>query len=84
MGLCGVVGGERSVDQGIPEGTAPAEGGQGKEGEYVFGGGISLEVVEMVSDDLLDLDAGGMVEGYDCTGEAKKEIHKDVAWEGKT
>eukprot|EP00061_Rhincodon_typus_P005995 g26162.t1 len=37
----------------------PAEGGQGRGGEYVSGGGVSLEVAEMVSDVLLDVDAGG-------------------------
>eukprot|EP00061_Rhincodon_typus_P001108 g13736.t1 len=29
----------------------PAEGGQGRGGEYVSGGGILLEVAEMASDD---------------------------------
>eukprot|EP00061_Rhincodon_typus_P004407 g22497.t1 len=47
--------------RGIPEGIVLAEGRQEKEGEYVSGGGTSLKVVEMVSDALLDVDAGGMV-----------------------
>eukprot|EP00061_Rhincodon_typus_P002666 g18159.t1 len=38
----------------------PAEGGQWREAEFVSGGGISLEVVEMASNDLLDVDAGGI------------------------
>eukprot|EP00061_Rhincodon_typus_P015961 g43923.t1 len=58
---CGALLGEGRVDQGVPEGTVPAEGGQGREGKCVSGGGIFLEVVEMVSDDLLDVDAGGIV-----------------------
>eukprot|EP00061_Rhincodon_typus_P000689 g12458.t1 len=37
------------------------ECGQGRGGEYVSGGGISLDVAEMASDDFLDVDAGGMV-----------------------
>eukprot|EP00061_Rhincodon_typus_P005334 g24713.t1 len=49
------------MDQGVPEGTVPEEGGQGRGGEYATAGGISLEVAEMVDDDLLDMDAGGMV-----------------------
>eukprot|EP00061_Rhincodon_typus_P001574 g15172.t1 len=48
--------------QDVPEGTVPVEGGQGRGGEYVSGGGNLLEVVEMTSDDLPDVDAGGMVE----------------------
>eukprot|EP00061_Rhincodon_typus_P003255 g19641.t1 len=32
-----------------------------KGGEYASGGGILLEVAEMAPDDLLDVDAGGMV-----------------------
>eukprot|EP00061_Rhincodon_typus_P002186 g16834.t1 len=36
-----------------------ADKGRGR--ECASGGGISLEVAEMVSDDLLDVDAGGMV-----------------------
>eukprot|EP00061_Rhincodon_typus_P005092 g24161.t1 len=35
------------------------KGGEGK--EYVSGGGIPLELTEMAADDLLDVDAGGMV-----------------------
>eukprot|EP00061_Rhincodon_typus_P001585 g15200.t1 len=49
------------MDQGIPEGMVPAEGGQGGGGKYVSGGGVLLEVAEMAPDDLLDVDAGGMV-----------------------
>eukprot|EP00061_Rhincodon_typus_P002207 g16881.t1 len=59
--LLGGVEGEGGVDQGVPEGTVPAEGGQGKGREYVSGGGIFLEVAEMASDNLLDVDDGGMV-----------------------
>eukprot|EP00061_Rhincodon_typus_P004630 g23052.t1 len=58
VGWCG---GEGRVDQLVLEGMVPAEGGQGKGGEYVSDGGISLEVTEVASDDLLDVDAGGMV-----------------------
>eukprot|EP00061_Rhincodon_typus_P007806 g29865.t1 len=61
VGLWGGVEGEGSVDQGVLEGTVPAEGGQRRGGEYVSGDGISLEVAEMASDDLLDVNAGGMV-----------------------
>eukprot|EP00061_Rhincodon_typus_P002795 g18482.t1 len=61
MGLWGGVGNEGRVDQGFLEGTVPAEGRQGTAGEYVSGDGTSLEVVEMAADDLLDVDAGGMV-----------------------
>eukprot|EP00061_Rhincodon_typus_P005968 g26113.t1 len=61
MGLWGDVKSEGSVDQGVSEGIVPVEGGQGRGGEYVSGGGISLEVVEMVADDLLDVDIGEMV-----------------------
>eukprot|EP00061_Rhincodon_typus_P016761 g45142.t1 len=39
----------------------PAEGRLGRGGEYVSGGGILLEVMEMAADDLLDVDAGGMI-----------------------
>eukprot|EP00061_Rhincodon_typus_P007886 g30015.t1 len=39
----------------------PTEGGQGRGGEYVSGGGILLEVAEVASNDLLYVDAGGMV-----------------------
>eukprot|EP00061_Rhincodon_typus_P004363 g22399.t1 len=53
--------GEGSVDQGVLERTVPVEGGQARGGEYVSGGSISLEVAEMASDDLLDVDAGGIV-----------------------
>eukprot|EP00061_Rhincodon_typus_P002291 g17092.t1 len=53
--------GKGRVDKGFLEGMVPAEGGQGRGREYVPGGGISLEVVEMASDDLLDVDADGMV-----------------------
>eukprot|EP00061_Rhincodon_typus_P001474 g14894.t1 len=56
--LWGGVWGEEHVDQGVLDGNFPAEGKQGRGGEYVSGGGILLEVA---SDDLLDLDAGGMV-----------------------
>eukprot|EP00061_Rhincodon_typus_P003649 g20613.t1 len=56
----GGIGSEGRVDQSVLEGTVPVEGVQGKGGEYVSGGDISLEVAEMVSDDL-DVDAGGMV-----------------------
>eukprot|EP00061_Rhincodon_typus_P003771 g20928.t1 len=41
----------------------PAEDGQGRGEEYVSGGGILLEVAEIASDDLLDVNAGGMVRG---------------------
>eukprot|EP00061_Rhincodon_typus_P014128 g40964.t1 len=61
VGLWGGVGGEGTVDQGVLEGTVPEEGRQGRRGEYVSGDGISLEVVDMAPDDLLDVDAGGMV-----------------------
>eukprot|EP00061_Rhincodon_typus_P011296 g36206.t1 len=40
----------------------PVEAGQGRGGAYVSGGCILLEVVEMTSDDLLDVDAGAMVD----------------------
>eukprot|EP00061_Rhincodon_typus_P004862 g23616.t1 len=56
----GLWGDEGRVDQGVPEGMVPMEGGQGRGAEYVSGGGISLEVVEMASDDLQDVDTGGM------------------------
>eukprot|EP00061_Rhincodon_typus_P002149 g16746.t1 len=59
VGCC--VGGEEKVDRGVPEGTIPVEGGKGRGGEYVSGGGISLEVAEMASDDLLDADASGIL-----------------------
>eukprot|EP00061_Rhincodon_typus_P007546 g29345.t1 len=62
-GAVGVVGSEGRVDQGVPEGSVPAEGKRGLRGEYVSGGGILLEVVEMVADELLDVDVGGMVVG---------------------
>eukprot|EP00061_Rhincodon_typus_P011428 g36423.t1 len=39
----------------------PAEGGQGRGGKDVSDGGILLEVAEIVADDLLDVDAGGML-----------------------
>eukprot|EP00061_Rhincodon_typus_P007204 g28661.t1 len=39
----------------------PAEVRQGRGGEYVSGGDTSLEVAEMMSDDLLDVDGGGML-----------------------
>eukprot|EP00061_Rhincodon_typus_P005331 g24706.t1 len=39
----------------------PAENGQGRGEEYVTGDGISLEVAEMASDGLLDVDADGMI-----------------------
>eukprot|EP00061_Rhincodon_typus_P011755 g37011.t1 len=52
--LWGGAGSEGSVDQGVLEGTVPAEGGQGRGEAYVSGGGISLEVAEMAFDDLLD------------------------------
>eukprot|EP00061_Rhincodon_typus_P001264 g14235.t1 len=62
MGLWGVcVGGEGRADQGVPEGMIPVEGGQGRGGEYVYSVGISLEVAEMALDDLLDVDAGGIL-----------------------
>eukprot|EP00061_Rhincodon_typus_P017515 g46234.t1 len=65
MGLLSGCG--RLRDNHAPEATLSAispvkeKGGQGTGEEYVSGGGISLEVVERVSDDLLDVDAGGMV-----------------------
>eukprot|EP00061_Rhincodon_typus_P009735 g33460.t1 len=40
---------------------APVESRQGRGGEYVSDGGISLKVAEMTTDGLLDVDAGGMV-----------------------
>eukprot|EP00061_Rhincodon_typus_P001718 g15553.t1 len=61
VGGWGGVGGEGTVDQGVPEVTVPTKDGQRRRGEYVSDGGISLKVIEMVSDDLLDVDAGGMV-----------------------
>eukprot|EP00061_Rhincodon_typus_P015345 g42961.t1 len=61
MGLWGDVGNEGRMVQCVPEGLFSVEGGQGRGGEYVSGGGISLEVAKMTSDDLLDVDAGGMV-----------------------
>eukprot|EP00061_Rhincodon_typus_P003355 g19889.t1 len=61
VGLWRSVGGEGSVDKGVPEGTVPVEGGQVRGGDYVSGGGIFLEVAEMVPDDLLDVNAGGTV-----------------------
>eukprot|EP00061_Rhincodon_typus_P001171 g13943.t1 len=60
VGLWGGVGVEGRVDQGELEGTVLAEDGQGRGREFVSGGGISLEVAEMASDNLLDVDAGGM------------------------
>eukprot|EP00061_Rhincodon_typus_P016791 g45185.t1 len=51
----GDVGGEGRVDQCVPAGMVSAERRQGRGGEYVSGGGISLEVAEMASDDLLDV-----------------------------
>eukprot|EP00061_Rhincodon_typus_P007289 g28843.t1 len=39
----------------------PAEGLEGRGGEYASDVSISLEVAEMVADDLLDVDAGSMV-----------------------
>eukprot|EP00061_Rhincodon_typus_P012057 g37525.t1 len=59
LGAVGVVLG--LVHQDVLEGMVPAEGGNGRGGEYVSGGGISLEVVKTGADDLLDVDAGGMV-----------------------
>eukprot|EP00061_Rhincodon_typus_P006987 g28205.t1 len=58
---CHGAGDEGRVDQGVLEGMVPAEGGQGRGGEYVSGGGILLEMAEMVSDGLLNMDTGGMV-----------------------
>eukprot|EP00061_Rhincodon_typus_P005345 g24737.t1 len=40
----------------------PLERKSGRGGDYVSGGGISLEMAEVVSDDLLDVDAGRMVD----------------------
>eukprot|EP00061_Rhincodon_typus_P000908 g13148.t1 len=62
VGLWVCVGGERRVDQGVLEGMVPAEDGQERAEDNVSGGGISLEVAKMASDDLLDVDAGGMVD----------------------
>eukprot|EP00061_Rhincodon_typus_P002476 g17670.t1 len=39
---------------------APPVGGQGRGREYVSDGTISLEVVEMAADDILDMGACGM------------------------
>eukprot|EP00061_Rhincodon_typus_P001097 g13698.t1 len=61
IGLWGGDGDEGRVDQLVPEGTVFVEGGRGRGGEYVFVGGILLEVAEMASGDLLDVDPGGMV-----------------------
>eukprot|EP00061_Rhincodon_typus_P003953 g21389.t1 len=62
VGVGGKFGDEgRRVDQGVPEGMVHAEGGQRRGGEYVSSGSISLEVVEMVPNDPLDVDAGGML-----------------------
>eukprot|EP00061_Rhincodon_typus_P005532 g25157.t1 len=61
VGLWRGIGGEGSVDKGVVEGMFPVEGRQEWEREYVSGDGNSLEVAEMVSDDLLDVDADGMV-----------------------
>eukprot|EP00061_Rhincodon_typus_P003456 g20125.t1 len=57
---CGVA----RVDEGVPDETVPVESGQGRGGEYVSRGGISLEVVEMATDDLLDVDAVAMIGEY--------------------
>eukprot|EP00061_Rhincodon_typus_P003599 g20486.t1 len=59
MGLWWCHGIEGGMDQGIPEGMVPAVGGQRREREYVSGGGILLEVAEMLANDLPDVDAGG-------------------------
>eukprot|EP00061_Rhincodon_typus_P011407 g36387.t1 len=61
VGLWKHVGIEGRVDQGVPEGMVPAEGEQGKGGEYESRGGTLLEVAEMVADDLWVVDAGGLV-----------------------
>eukprot|EP00061_Rhincodon_typus_P008084 g30384.t1 len=61
MGLCGLVGSEGRVGQGVLEGMVPVSGGQGRREEYVSSGSISLEVAEMAADYLLNVDAGGMV-----------------------
>eukprot|EP00061_Rhincodon_typus_P014182 g41051.t1 len=57
VGLWVNVGNEGEVDQHVTEGRVPVEGGQGRGGEYVSGGGISLEMMKMASDNLLDVDA---------------------------
>eukprot|EP00061_Rhincodon_typus_P007123 g28479.t1 len=46
----------------------PAEGGQGRGGEHVTGGGNLLVVAEMAPDDLLDVDAGGMAATFPREG----------------
>eukprot|EP00061_Rhincodon_typus_P014316 g41261.t1 len=45
-----------------------------KGGEYVSGGGILLEVMEMEASDLLDVDAGGMV------GKDKGDLIAAAGW----
>eukprot|EP00061_Rhincodon_typus_P006915 g28040.t1 len=42
------------------EGMIPANSRQGESGEEVFGGGIPLELSEMVEDDPLNAEVGGM------------------------
>eukprot|EP00061_Rhincodon_typus_P017929 g46865.t1 len=44
-----------------PEGMVLVDGRQVMGGEYVSGGGIRLEVAQMVANDPLDVDAGRMV-----------------------
>eukprot|EP00061_Rhincodon_typus_P002367 g17350.t1 len=52
-GAVGCVESEGRIDQAVLKGQ---ERGRGL--KYVAGGGISLEVAEVASDDLLDVDAG--------------------------
>eukprot|EP00061_Rhincodon_typus_P010452 g34758.t1 len=55
--------------------------GEGSRGENVSGDGISLEVMEIVPDDLLDVDAGGMVGARVL--DATKRTQDNLKQEGK-
>eukprot|EP00061_Rhincodon_typus_P000950 g13261.t1 len=62
----------------------PAEGRQGRGGEYVSDGGILLEVAEMASD-LLDVDTGGMVRGtLSLLREGREGVRAEVLEMGRT
>eukprot|EP00061_Rhincodon_typus_P013753 g40325.t1 len=55
---------------GVLEGMVATEDRQGRGGEYVSNGGISLEMTEMMAQDPLELDTDGMVgkdKGYPIT-----------------
>eukprot|EP00061_Rhincodon_typus_P009102 g32319.t1 len=54
------VGSNRGADQGVPEGMVLAKVDKGGEGN-VSGGGIPLEVMEIVANGCLDVDAAGIV-----------------------